>query len=77
MVDLDQHAYQTSVIIGGHVFKGILYDQGPAVHQSCYSTSASAPDQPHLPPPSSSYQLINPFNAFIPAGKHYFQNLSS
>lgn len=77
MVDLDQHAYQTSVIIGGHVFKGILYDQGPAVHQSYYSTSASAPDQPHLPPPSSSYQFINPFNAFIPAGKHYFQNLSS
>ncbi|XP_050234142.1 protein SHI RELATED SEQUENCE 1 [Mercurialis annua] len=25
----DQIAYQTSVSIGGHVFKGILYDQGP------------------------------------------------
>ena len=25
----DQYAYQTSVNIGGHVFKGILYDQGP------------------------------------------------
>ena len=25
----DQYAYQTAVTIGGHVFKGILYDQGP------------------------------------------------
>lgn len=25
----DQFAYQTAVNIGGHVFKGILYDQGP------------------------------------------------
>ncbi|CAA6666920.1 unnamed protein product [Spirodela intermedia] len=25
----DQYAYQTAVSIGGHVFKGILYDQGP------------------------------------------------
>ncbi|KAK0603655.1 hypothetical protein LWI29_007236 [Acer saccharum] len=27
--DEDQYAYQTAVSIGGHVFKGILYDQGP------------------------------------------------
>ncbi|KAK4774058.1 hypothetical protein SAY87_029077 [Trapa incisa] len=27
--DNDQYAYQTAVNIGGHVFKGILYDQGP------------------------------------------------
>ncbi|KAL6959988.1 hypothetical protein U1Q18_040134 [Sarracenia purpurea var. burkii] len=25
----DQYAYQTAVNIGGHLFKGILYDQGP------------------------------------------------
>lgn len=25
---VDQYAYQTSVKIAGHVFKGILYDQG-------------------------------------------------
>ncbi|KAK9136275.1 hypothetical protein Syun_015605 [Stephania yunnanensis] len=25
----DQYAYRTAVSIGGHVFKGILYDQGP------------------------------------------------
>lgn len=28
-VDVVQFAYQTSVNIGGHVFKGVLYDQGP------------------------------------------------
>ncbi|KDP41740.1 hypothetical protein JCGZ_26758 [Jatropha curcas] len=31
-----QLAYQTSVGIGGHVFQGILYDQGP--HQESFST---------------------------------------
>lgn len=31
---VDQYAYQTSVNIGGHVFKGILYDQGPDHHQN-------------------------------------------
>lgn len=25
----DRYAYQTAVSIGGHVFKGILYDYGP------------------------------------------------
>lgn len=27
--DDQEYAYQTAVNIGGHVFKGILYDQGP------------------------------------------------
>ncbi|CAA6663315.1 unnamed protein product [Spirodela intermedia] len=27
--EAEQYAYQTTVNIGGHVFKGILYDQGP------------------------------------------------
>ncbi|KAF7829612.1 protein SHI RELATED SEQUENCE 5-like [Senna tora] len=31
----EQYAYQTAVNIGGHVFKGILYDQGP---ESSYTT---------------------------------------
>ncbi|KAL9231673.1 hypothetical protein vseg_006868 [Gypsophila vaccaria] len=26
---VEQYAYQTSINIGGHIFKGILYDQGP------------------------------------------------
>ncbi|KAL6218478.1 hypothetical protein ACLB2K_011689 [Fragaria x ananassa] len=75
MVDLDQYAYQTSVTIGGHVFRGILYDQGPAVHQmSCYTTSASAADQPHLPT-SFSYQLVNPFNSSMPAASQIRMNM--
>ncbi|KAL5557946.1 hypothetical protein UlMin_034157 [Ulmus minor] len=28
----DHYAYQTAINIGGHVFKGILYDQGPDSH---------------------------------------------
>ncbi|GAB2282794.1 Protein SHI RELATED SEQUENCE 1 [Dionaea muscipula] len=34
----DHYAYQTAVSIGGHVFKGILYDQGPDQAGS-YSTT--------------------------------------
>ncbi|XP_057970647.1 protein SHI RELATED SEQUENCE 1 [Malania oleifera] len=30
----EQYAYQTAVNIGGHVFKGILYDQGPEANYS-------------------------------------------
>ncbi|KAK8606739.1 hypothetical protein V6N13_052501 [Hibiscus sabdariffa] len=52
----DQYAYQTAVSIGGHVFKGILYDQGPdtdstynnmapettaAAGESCATTNAA------------------------------------
>ncbi|KAJ6402859.1 hypothetical protein OIU84_014879 [Salix udensis] len=49
---IDQFAYQTSVNIGGRVFKGILYDQGP--HESRYyfgeSSSRQLLHEPdHLP----------------------------
>ncbi|KAJ8544777.1 hypothetical protein K7X08_017360 [Anisodus acutangulus] len=37
----DQLAYQAAVSIGGHVFKGILYDQG---HESLYNNMAAAGD---------------------------------
>nr|XP_016499494.1 PREDICTED: protein SHI RELATED SEQUENCE 1 [Nicotiana tabacum] len=37
----DQLAYQAAVNIGGHVFKGILYDQGP---ESQYNNMAAAGD---------------------------------
>lgn len=33
---VDQLAYQTSVNIGGHIFKGVLYDQGPAADTTQY-----------------------------------------
>lgn len=51
---VDQYAYQTSINIGGHVFKGILYDQGPTT-ASCIggstggaeSSSATTSDNNH------------------------------
>lgn len=35
----ERYAYQTAVNIGGHVFKGILYDFGPESSNSNYNTS--------------------------------------
>ncbi|KAF3435766.1 hypothetical protein FNV43_RR22858 [Rhamnella rubrinervis] len=37
---VDEYAYQTSVSIRGHVFKGILYDQGPDHHQNSSTNEA-------------------------------------
>jgi LRP1 type putative zinc finger protein len=37
----DQYAYQTAVNIGGHVFKGILYDVGPESNYSVGGESSS------------------------------------
>ncbi|KAI3875515.1 hypothetical protein MKX03_002401 [Papaver bracteatum] len=37
----EQYAYQTAVNIGGHLFKGILYDQGPDSH-SVHGESSSS-----------------------------------
>ncbi|CAI8600068.1 unnamed protein product [Vicia faba] len=38
----EQCAYQTAVNIGGHVFKGVLYDQGPSPPSSFYTSSTIA-----------------------------------
>ncbi|KAK4346892.1 hypothetical protein RND71_033231 [Anisodus tanguticus] len=38
----DQFAYQTAVNIGGHVFKGIVYDQGPENQYMAAGESSSA-----------------------------------
>ncbi|MQM10586.1 hypothetical protein Taro_043480 [Colocasia esculenta] len=38
----DQYAYQTAVSIGGHVFKGILYDQGPDSQYSSHPGDESS-----------------------------------
>ncbi|KAK3224240.1 hypothetical protein Dsin_011265 [Dipteronia sinensis] len=47
--DEDQYAYQTAVSIGGHVFKGILYDQGPenSYNMSCGESSSVGVVQQH------------------------------
>ncbi|KAK8668560.1 hypothetical protein V6N13_106013 [Hibiscus sabdariffa] len=46
----DQYAYQTSANIEGHVFKGILYDQGPhqAIGECSYRETQSQPNQMDL-----------------------------
>lgn len=54
----EEYAYQTAVSIGGHVFKGILYDQGPDHHQPHNTTSTSyvggeSDGGPPLPPASA------------------------
>ncbi|XP_059623549.1 protein EXPRESSION OF TERPENOIDS 1-like [Cornus florida] len=36
----DQYAYQTAVNIGGHMFKGILYDHGPETHYMAGESSS-------------------------------------
>lgn len=42
MDDADEEfAYQTAVNIGGHVFKGILYDQGPEIRYTAAGESSS------------------------------------
>lgn len=55
-------AYQTAVNIGGHVFKGILYDQGPESRYHGGGESSSASQQ-HLvaaaAPPSSAAATAN------------------
>ncbi|KAB2603208.1 protein SHI RELATED SEQUENCE 3 [Pyrus ussuriensis x Pyrus communis] len=38
---VNQQAYQTSMVIGGHVFKGILYDQGPDYTTATGQSSSS------------------------------------
>lgn len=46
----EEYAYQTAVSIGGHVFKGILYDQGPSDHHHShhrYSSSLTAETSQH------------------------------
>lgn len=49
--DQDQYAYQTAVSIGGHLFKGVVYDQGLAHHHSHHSdhvTGAETSSSPGL-----------------------------
>lgn len=49
---VDQYAYQTAVSIGGHIFKGILYDQGPDSNFTAGESSSGGLHQPNLITPS-------------------------
>ncbi|XP_038693397.1 protein SHI RELATED SEQUENCE 3-like isoform X2 [Tripterygium wilfordii] len=54
--DDEQYAYQTSVNIGGHVFKGILYDKGPDA--SHYSLGESSSSQAHVANAADHHQAL-------------------
>ncbi|GLT42836.1 hypothetical protein SLA2020_168170 [Shorea laevis] len=45
---VDQYAYQTTVVIGGHVFKGILYDQGLESHYTTGECSSRETQQSNV-----------------------------
>ncbi|GAB4853853.1 hypothetical protein Ancab_018062 [Ancistrocladus abbreviatus] len=79
---VDQHAYQTSVCIEGHTFKGILYDHGPIVVGESSSSDqlqqlpAVTTTSPSDPPPSTAANLLYPsppslysvpYNAIMPS----------
>ncbi|CAK9177216.1 unnamed protein product [Ilex paraguariensis] len=68
---VDQFAYQTSVNIAGHIFKGILYDQGPESLHIARESSSSALQQPNFINSAASIGTAslsypNPFNALMP-----------
>ncbi|XP_027157056.1 protein SHI RELATED SEQUENCE 1 [Coffea eugenioides] len=83
---VDQFAYQTSVNIAGHVFKGVLYDQGPDNQYNIPGESSSGGggggggsfQQPNLitqttstSTPSPHSTYPSPYSAFMP-GAHFF-----
>lgn len=91
--EVDECAYQTSVSIGGHVFAGILYDQGPdpagtgnyVAGES--SSSAAAGLLEHHPSfaarttapatGTTSSSFATPFLPFTNATSHFFHHPKS
>ncbi|CAI9769857.1 unnamed protein product [Fraxinus pennsylvanica] len=73
----DQYAYQTSLNIGGHVFTGILYDQGPEGTNVAGESSSGGLMHPDFiaggtgtaSPPS----YPSPFSAFTTGSHQFFQ----
>ncbi|GMH13467.1 hypothetical protein Nepgr_015308 [Nepenthes gracilis] len=62
---VDQYAYQTSVSIGGHTFKGILYDRGPAAGETSSTElqplpTITATAGAATRPPSTAANLLYP-----------------
>ncbi|KAM7251383.1 hypothetical protein ACFE04_023266 [Oxalis oulophora] len=54
----DQLAYQTAVNIGGHLFKGILYDQGPDINNNYQITSGGGGESSSGGAPLAPLDLI-------------------
>ncbi|XP_010536380.1 PREDICTED: protein SHI RELATED SEQUENCE 5 [Tarenaya hassleriana] len=55
----EEYAYQTAVNIGGHIFKGILYDQGPDHSHNGYNSSPKATAAANANAASGSSQHLN------------------
>ncbi|XP_059643977.1 protein SHI RELATED SEQUENCE 1 [Cornus florida] len=76
---VDQYAYQTAVNIGGHVFKGVLYDQGPDSRYTGGESSSGGLQQPNFTTTTaaattctaSPSSFPNPLGPFI-SGTRYF-----
>ncbi|KAL8096903.1 protein SHORT INTERNODES-like [Apium graveolens] len=70
--EADQYAYQTSVNIQGHIFKGILYDQGP-VQEASSSSAVGIFQQPNLFTTTTTstypFDLLTPGTQFFPYPK--------
>lgn len=65
----DQIAYQAAVNIGGHVFKGILYDQGPESHYMGGDTSSGGDTSfSH-----SIYSSLGGNNDYMPSTQFFHQ----
>ncbi|KAJ7562852.1 hypothetical protein O6H91_03G086500 [Diphasiastrum complanatum] len=67
--DGEEIAYQTSVKIGGHIFKGVLYDQG--LEQGARTKNLADPQSGGRSLPASSSTFIDPagiYGASGPAG---------
>lgn len=71
---VDQYAYHTSVNIAGHVFKGILYDQGLDNNMPIDNSSTGFHQFTNLIPPSTSYPT--PITTFMP-GTQFFHHSKS
>lgn len=67
---VDQYAYQTAVIIGGRIFKGILYDEGPEIQLFGGGESLFPQLQPPNPVAASSFtaamEFLHPSSSSYP-----------
>ncbi|CAH8390995.1 unnamed protein product [Eruca vesicaria subsp. sativa] len=84
----EEYAYQTAVNIGGHMFKGILYDQGPSDNPYSSSPAATEASQHHInllvstalatttttamTAINNNNASIDPFSSYITTGTPFF-----
>ncbi|XP_010429051.1 PREDICTED: protein SHI RELATED SEQUENCE 3-like [Camelina sativa] len=71
----EQYAYQTTVNIGGHIFRGILHDQGPDKVMVDHHNNRNCNNRQEtlLPPSTSSYPLMitSHFTDFMSGSNQY------